>query len=91
MTTKTMTYDEFCEWVGGDEYDLNEVSNEFIEQGRWTTSYEIVFLHDDGKYYRFVREEGSTEMQEIDTYEVDVEEVHPVEKTVVVTTWEPVE
>lgn len=63
-------------------------SPKIIDQGRWTTYYEMVFSY-DGKYYKTSFGRGSTEGQEEWPYEyekdeIECKEVHPVTKTITV-------
>jgi hypothetical protein len=84
---RDVVYDEADEWseVKGTE--------EMVDQRRWVTVFEKVFLHvPSGKYYRFCYEQGSTECQESCLYEYE-DFVEPVEvelKEVTVSKWVPV-
>lgn len=59
MTTRTFTIDELDDFTTADEVLDNEVGS-----GRWSTHHEIVFRADDDKLYVVCTEEGATEYQD---------------------------
>lgn len=67
-----------------DEAIYDAVTDEIVDQRRWTTLHEIVFPV-DGKFYRTCYEHGSTEYQEVEDQfpgqpdPVPCVEVHEVE------------
>ena len=90
-----MAFENFAKDFLMDELGLpydGVVSRKAVDQGRWTTYYEIVFEHPNGKFYRTWYESGSTEMQEVTPWEdedtIRCEEVE--EKRVEVVRWMPV-
>lgn len=71
------------------ELDCEE--DNIIDQGRWNTLWERIVKY-EGKYYKFTYDAPSTEnsgdLDDMNEEEVDLIEVHQVEKLVKV--WEPV-
>ena len=69
----------------------NPVEDNILDQDRWTTYFEIIFKWND-KFYRAYYRMGSTELQDEGPWEyekeVEIEEVHKVEK--VMKVWEPI-
>ena len=71
--------------------DINIISNKIVDTGRWTNKHELIFKHDN-KFYRVNYDEPATEMQEGCGYwefkkndeMIDVKEVYPVKKTIIV-------
>ena len=69
------------------------ISDQIIENTRWSILHERIFKH-DGKFYQTIYSVGATEIQDESPYEYDGDEiecteVRPVEK--VVTVYEPVQ
>lgn len=55
-----------------------------VYQARWRTTWESIYQHlESGRYFRYTYDRGSTEQQEVDR-NYNIEEVYPVEVTVVV-------
>jgi hypothetical protein len=75
---KQITWDEFeeieTEWEAVTETNI-------VDQRRWVTVFEQVFKGPDGRFFKLVWEQGSTEYQESDT-EPYMIEVEPYEVTV---------
>jgi len=72
-----MEYDDDLEWV----------RETITSHTRWNVGYETVFkVLSTGKFYLWCENRDATEMQDTWVYETHVEcdEVHPVEKVVVV-------
>lgn len=76
------------------ELMTDPVHEKIVDQGRWNTSYYVVFKYED-KYYGVSYSRGSTEYQDngIEFYDetkdgVECTEVHQVEK--IVKVWETV-
>ena len=69
------------------------ISDQIIENTRWSILHERIFKH-DGKFYQTIYSVGATEIQDESPYEYDGDEiecteVRPVEKVVIV--YEPVQ
>jgi hypothetical protein len=64
-----------------------------VDQRRWSTAYEQVFLYTpSNKYYLFGWSQGSTECQDEQPFEYDtiVEPQEVVEKEVLIKKWVPI-
>lgn len=62
---------------------------ELIGSGRWDLDYEFIFQAPDGKLYQGYYSTGATEQQDHCAFEyeddpMECDEVHPVEKTIIV-------
>ena len=94
-----MTYEDEMDLVSGDfngfvieSMSVKNVQKEVVNTGRWSIIYEQVFSvtkNDETKYYKTGWSEGATENQDESPYEyeedmIEVSEVFPVEKTIVV-------
>jgi len=80
----------FIVWGEDEDWKMVKGTKEIVDQGRWSTAYEAVFLHiPSGKYYLFGWSRGSTECQDEKPYEYDKEVDIPevVEKEVLVKQW----
>lgn len=71
-------------------YSGDKLEDKIIENTRWSVVHEMVFPF-EGKFYQSVYSVGATESQDESAYEyaddeIEVTEVHQVEKTVKV--WE---
>lgn len=99
MTTKEFlgrydSNDEFSETELEDLWwdDLLDVhaptvrDKEYGEPDRWNTLVDKVIKIED-RYFMIYRYEGNTECQET-YYDVQPDEVYPVEKTITITCWE---
>lgn len=72
----------------GDFVDEKVVEERLVEHRRWYVRTELV-VEIDGKFWRGSYDKGATESQETEwDKEIELTEVHQVEKTVKV--WEPV-
>ena len=73
-------------------YDCDLISEETIDNTRWSIIKEIVFQDKDGKYYQTTYSEGATECQDESPweYEKEVECVEVELKEVLVKKWIPV-
>jgi hypothetical protein len=76
------------ELIWGDLPDYETVSDDIVENTRWSLVHEIIVKRkSDGKFFRDYYREGATEMQEERPFEnddPDFKEVFPVEKTIIV-------
>lgn len=71
-----------------DEYNVDIISEDIIDQSRWSTHYRTVFKFEN-KYYETFYSVGSTEYQDESPYEyepdeIELDEVFPVEKIITV-------
>ncbi|MGE5436592.1 MAG: hypothetical protein ACM3O3_05140 [Syntrophothermus sp.] len=67
-------------------FEGNEIQRIYGAKSRWSTHMQSI-VEIDGKNYRIKWSEGATERQEDEFYDQEAEEVHQVEKTILV--WEP--
>lgn len=94
-----MTYEDEMELVSGyfngfviEDMVVKNVQKEVVDTSRWSIIYEQVFSvtkNDETKYYKTSWSEGATENQDESPYEyeedmIEVSEVFPVEKTIIV-------
>lgn len=75
--------------VGHDHEDWKFVEEEIVDQRRWVTVFDGVFLHKpSGKHYSVSYEKGSTESQETEYFYGDEIEFQEVElKEVITKVW----
>lgn len=74
-----------------DDMNIKVISNTFVDSRRWVNEYRMVFKYED-KFYSFTYDVPATEGQDgcgyfeyyRDDELIDVTEVHPVEKTIIV-------
>lgn len=89
-----LTRDEAREVIYGDHEDFEAVKGtvKIIDQGRWSTASEGVFLHKpSGKHYLLNWSQGSTESQDESPFEYsDPDPVEVESKEVTVIEWVPV-
>ena len=94
-----LTYEDEMDLVSGDfngfvteTMTVKSVQKEVTDTSRWSIMYEQVFSvtkNNETKYYKTGWSEGATESQDESPYEyeddmIEVSEVFPVEKTIVV-------
>lgn len=81
---ESLDTDELQDFCYGDHPDGFETVTgvEISDQGRWSTWFEQVFKHEDGTFWRFEWNRGSTEYQDGGPEEVTFVEVEPKEVTV---------
>lgn len=82
---RTFTEEQLDLAAWGDLDGFSTVRKEITDQGRWNTSYELIFKEDaTGKLYRAHYSKGSTEQQDDGPqfYETDIPEVEAYEKTI---------
>lgn len=84
MSDISMTLGEFEDLQESNDYLT--ISEKLIGQGRWTTTYKIIFKLKD-KYYKVHVTRGLTEYQDTD-YDQDLEFVEVFPKQVVTTVYE---
>lgn len=51
--TMHMTPEEFATFTS----EATEIQREFFSEGRWTNTYRVVYLKDDGTYWAVLKEE----------------------------------
>ena len=78
-----LTKKEIKELIWNYEYERIEGKNR-----RWSRWVDVIIKLKD-RYFKIAFDEGLTEMQP-DEYYTDIEEVKPVEKTIVITEWETI-
>ena len=81
-----MSDEELEEILWGDNPNYENVTGETIEgQSRWRTMYSKIVKHVQSDiFYRLYWSQGSTEYQDEGPENIAMEEVIPVEKTVIV-------
>lgn len=78
---KTISREEFEEEF--ENGDCDRLSDDIIEQSRWSTLHEYIYLNTKtGKYYKVIWDLPSTECSGDPDDEVDVCEVEPYQVTV---------
>lgn len=86
---------EFLLRVVDEDFDLDDgikvISDKIIDNRRWAIEHKVIFKFQD-KFYKFYYDAPATEMQDgcgyfadyADDDLIDVDEVHPVEKTIII-------
>lgn len=69
------------------------VDEEIVGRTRWGVLYDTVFLDENGDYWQFTWEDGATESQDYDSFDLDdsVTATRVVQEKVVVEKWVPYE
>lgn len=68
-------------WGDNNVYEVVDSRYEFIDQGRWTTTFNALVREKGSENYYFLNHtDGSTEMQENDPFEYDDPVLVPVTK-----------
>lgn len=81
-----LTQEDYMGIVWGDNDDFQLMKDEIVDRTRWAIVNEVICRHKPtDKFYRFYYDSPATEMQEVDRPDdLELEEVRPVEKTVIV-------
>lgn len=61
-----------------DEATTEVISDEIVDNSRWSIQYEMVFKH-EGKFYETSYQRGATECQDESPYEYEDDEIEVVE------------
>ena len=87
--TEDELHDLYCGDIEAEDGDeIEEMDTAYDEQRRWSR-YETVYMRFNDRYFDFTADIGLTEYQE-NCYDIQPVEVTPIQKVVVVTTWEEV-
>lgn len=65
------------------EIDFTEIENEIIDTSRWEVHHRAVYEH-EGRFWAVSYAAPATENQEWDSYDVQIYEVEPQERTITV-------